>query len=153
MFLRLAAIWATCLVVCGCSTMPPQQEAESEDAVETAANAAVEKCNDTYKEGIRAVAVDRAKCLNTALAKLRPLKRFPDLLDAEAANRLALATKEQKGGVSHIDAMQQFAALRAKNIADEQRRTSGNPSVGGPTLSATAMPTACTRYGDTVTCY
>jgi hypothetical protein len=155
MFVRLFSTLAVCLILCGCSLTRQEQEQETQGdlAVEIDANAAVEQCNATYKEGNRAVVLERAKCLNDAVGKLRPLERFPDLLDVDATNRLAVAVKEQKGRITHIDAMQQFAAMHSKVIAEEQRRMSANVSVGQQVLSAASMPVACTRYGDTATCY
>jgi len=155
MFVRLFSTLAACLILCNCSLTRQEQEQETEAdlAVETRANSAVEQCNTTYREGDRTVVLERAKCLNDALGKLRPLKRFPDLLDVDAANRLAVAGKEQKGRIAHIDAMQQFATMHSKVIAEEQRRMSANASVGERGLSAAAMPAACTRYGDAATCY
>ena len=155
MFVKILSIFAFCLILCGCSLTRQEQEqdAEADLAVETDANAAVEQCNATYKEGDRAFILERAKCLNDAMGKLRSLKRFPDLLDVDAANRLAIAVKEQKGRITHIDAMQQFATMHSKVIAEEQRRVSANASVSQWALSAASMPVACTRYGDTVTCY
>jgi hypothetical protein len=155
MFAKLVSILVAGLILCGCSVARQEQEQETDAdlAVETEANAAVDHCNGTYKEGDRAVILERAKCLNDAVAKLRPLKRFPDLLDVDAANRLAVAGKEQKGRITHIDAMQQFASMHSKVLADEQRRMSANTSGREQGLSAAAMPVACTRYGDTATCY
>jgi hypothetical protein len=155
MFVRLFSTLAACLILCGCGlTLQEQaQETDADLAVETEVSAAVEQCNATYKEGVRALVLERAKCLNDALGKLRPLKRFPDLLDVDAANRLAVAAKEQKGRLAHIDAMEQFATMHSKVIAEEQRRMSANASVGGHALSASSLPVACTKYGDTVTCY
>jgi len=144
-----------CLLLCGCIVVrqEQEQEAHTDVAVGAAVNAAVEHCKDMYREGVRAVALERAKCFNDALGKLRPLKRSPDLLDVDAANRLAVAGKEQKGRITHIDAMEQFAAMRAKVIAEEERRLATNPTAGGQGLSASSMPVACTRFGDTATCY
>jgi hypothetical protein len=146
---------AACLILSGCSLARQEQEPETgaDLAVETEANTAVERCNATYMEGDRAVVLARARCLNDALAKVRPLMRFPDLLDVDAANRLVVAGKEQKGHMTHIDAMQQFATMHSKVIAEEQHRMSTNGSVGAKALSVSLMPVACTRYGDMATCY
>jgi hypothetical protein len=155
MFVRLFSTLAACLILWGCSLtrQDPEQETDADLAVETQANAAVEKCNATYMEGDRSLVLERAKCLNDALGKLRPLERFPDLLDMDAANRLTVAGKEQKGRITHIDAMQQFATMRSKVIAEEQRRMSANASVADQKIPANTLPVACTRYGDTATCY
>jgi hypothetical protein len=155
MFVRLLSTLVACLILCGCSItrQGQDQETDADLAVETEANAAVDKCNATYMEGDRAVVLARAKCLNDAVGELRPLRRFPDLLDTDAANRLAVAGKEQKGRITHIDAMQQFAAMHSKVLAEEQRRISANASGRDQGLSAAALPAACTRYGDAATCY
>jgi hypothetical protein len=156
MFVRLLSTLVVCLILCGCSVTREQEQEQETDpnlAVETEANTAVDHCNTTYGEGDRTVILQRAKCLNDAVAKLRPLKRFPDLLDADAANRLAVAGKEQKGRITHIDAMQEFATMHAKVLAEEQRRISANASGRDQGLSVSAMPMACTRYGDAATCY
>jgi hypothetical protein len=155
MFVKLLSTLVVCVILCGCSVTRQEEEQETDAnlAVETEANAAVDHCNATYKEGDRTVILERAKCLNDAVGKLRPLKRFPDLVDVDAANRLAVAGKEQKGRITHIDAMQQFATMHSKVLAEEQRRMSANASGHEHGLSAAEMPGACTRYGDTATCY
>jgi hypothetical protein len=156
MFVRLFSTLAACLILCGCSLARQEQEQEQETgadlAVETDANAAVQRCNATYMEGDRAVVLARARCLNDALGKARSLMRFPDLLEVDAANRLTVAGKEQKGHITHIDAMQLFATMHSKVIAEEKRRMSTG-SVGAQALSVASMPVACARYGDMATCY
>jgi hypothetical protein len=116
---------------------------------------AVQKCLATYPAEALKVAVARANCLNAAEAIIRPIYRYPDLLDLKAATRLALAEKVDRGALTQADANLQFAQSNSQMTAEELRRANADRTVSAQEQAAwaAAKSTSCTRYGATVTCF
>jgi hypothetical protein len=81
-------------------------------------------------------AVARAACVNRAIAPLRPLLRFPDLLDQEIALRKSLAEQVQNNKLSLLDRLVQITELHKRMLAEEQSRVSANPA--GPAQESPA---------------
>src|SRR5260370_23041520 len=100
----------------------------------------------------------RAKCQADALAIMRTIMTYPDILDLFIASRLATAERVQNGQITIAQGNELIAAKQSELVAEEQRRTLANRSViaqeGIATASlAAAGPHTCTRIGAAVNCF
>jgi hypothetical protein len=155
------------LMVAGCS-LARQQEAQELKAKREARNAredvnarvqaAADRCEYAYPEINAKTAVPRATCKAEALAVLRPMMPYPDLLDSFNASRIAIAERVQKGQLTVAQASELIAAKNAELASEEQRRNLANKAViaqgnvAAASLAA-AGPHTCTQMGNEVNCF
>ena len=90
--MRLLIAMVSCVLIAGCGVS--RQADEAADSTPSDLNDALAECRRAYPNEI-AQAVERAACVNKALEPLRPLLRYPDLLDQERAMRKSLAEQVQ----------------------------------------------------------
>lgn len=139
----------------GCGIIQQRAMQERAASLQQQMSDAAQQCLTMYPVATPKVAVARATCLNGAEAIIRPIYRYPDLLDLKAATRSALADKVDRGMLSQADANLQFAQANSQMAAEEQRRANADRSVSAQEQVAWAAykTTSCTRFGATVTCF
>jgi len=156
--MRLLSILVYCAVLVGCggSRQADQQEVAVPSVSDI--NNAIVECRRADPDEI-AQAVARTACVNKAIAPLRALLQFPDLLDQETAMRKSLAEQIQARKISLIDRIRQMTELHSKMLKEEQSRVQANPSVPAQETPAASFwrasnPASCaTPGGNTQYCY
>jgi hypothetical protein len=149
--MRLLMVTVACVLIAGCGSSHQADQQEAPDSTLDDMNEALAACRRTYPDEITQ-AVARGACVNRAIAPLRPLLRFPDLLDQEIALRKSLAEQVQNNKVSLLDRLVQITELHKKMLAEEQSRVSANPSVPAQETVAAALwrgsnPASCANLG------
>ena len=155
--MRLLIAVVSCVLIAGCGSSHLADQ-EAPDTTLDDINEALAECRRAYPDEITQ-AVARAACVNRAIAPLRPLLRFPDLLDQEIALRKSLAEQVQNGKSSLLERLVQITELHKRGLAEEQTRVSANPSVPAQETAAAALwresnPASCAKLGgNTQRCY
>jgi hypothetical protein len=155
--MRLLIATVSCALIAGCGSSQ-QADQEPQDTTLDGISEALAECRHAYPDEI-IQAVARAACVNKAIAPLRPLLRFPDLLDQEIALRKSLAGLVQNNQLSLLDQLVQITELHKRMLAEEKSRVSANPSVPAQESAAAALwresnPASCaTLGGNTQRCY
>jgi len=90
--MRLLIVIVACVLIAGCGSSHQAGQQEAPDSTLDGMNEALAECRRAYPDEITQ-AIERAACVNRAIAPLRPLLRFPDLLDQEIALRKSLAAQ------------------------------------------------------------
>jgi hypothetical protein len=146
------------LVVAGCGLMRQRELQAQREELIGRSHAAMAQCDATYPPGNVKTTMARAKCQTDALAIVRPISPYPDLLDLFIASRIATAERVQNGQLTIAQGNELIAAKHSELVAEEQRRNLANRSViaqeGVASASlAAAGPHTCTRMGNTVNCF
>ncbi|MCC8983736.1 hypothetical protein [Bradyrhizobium acaciae] len=121
-------------------------------------NGALAECRSAFPDQI-AQAVERASCVIKATELVRPLLRFPELLDRENAMRKGLAEQVQARSMSLLERNVQIQKLHSQLLDEERGRLSAAPAdTSKPPLAVTqwrqSNPESCGRLGgDSGTCY
>ena len=155
--MRLLIAVVSCVLIAGCGSSR-QADQEAPDSTLDDMTEALAGCRRAYPDEITQ-AVARAACVNRAIAPLRPLLRFPDLLDQEIALRKSLAEQVQNGKSSLLERLVQITELHKRVLAEEQTRVSANPAVPAQETAAAALwresnPASCAKLGgNTQRCY
>jgi hypothetical protein len=102
--MRLLIALVSCVMITGCGSSRQQ---EAPDSTLDDMNEALAECRRAHPDEITQ-AVARAACVNRVIAPLRPLLRFPDLLDQEIALRKSLAEQIQNGKSSLLERLVQI---------------------------------------------
>jgi hypothetical protein len=91
----LALITATALA--GCGAMKQRELQARVDELKAQSQAAAQECDATLPGGNPKSAMARAKCQTEAIAIMRPVAPYPDILDLFIASRIAIAERVQNG--------------------------------------------------------
>ena len=156
--MRLLIAVVSCALISGCGISRETEQKEAVDATPSDVNDSLAECRRAHPNEI-AQAVERAACVNKALEPLRPLLRYPDLLDQERAMRKSLAEQVQNNKVSLLDRLVQITEFHKRMLAEEQSRVSANSSVPAQESAAAALwrisnPASCAKLGgNTQHCY
>lgn len=116
----------------------------------------VEECRYEFPEASKKY-VEFAKCQNQSMELLRLAVPFPDLLDQEAATRLAIAEKVQSGKITLAEGNMQASQVHSQIVAEEQRRSLAGRAVSAQETAAIAAwagtgPVVCNRIGTRTIC-
>jgi hypothetical protein len=146
------------LAVAGCGVIRQRELQARVDELKAKTKEAEQQCNVTWPAGNPKTAVPRARCQTEALAIMRPIAPYPDLIDLFIASRIAIAERVQNGQVTIAQANEAIATKRSEIIAEEQRRQLANRSVSAQENAAAASlaaagPHSCTAVGNTVNCF
>jgi hypothetical protein len=165
--MRVSVVVLISLMVAGCALARQQQEAQELKARREALNAredlnarvqaASERCEFAYPDINAKTVVPRATCKAEALAILRPMMPYPDLLDSFNASRMAIAERVQKRQLTVAQADELIVTRRSELAAEEQRRMLANKAaIAQDNLAAASFsaagPHTCTQTGNTVNC-
>jgi hypothetical protein len=156
--MRLIIAVLISLTMAGCGLVRQRELQAQREALTAQSQAAMAQCDAAYPAGNVKTVVARAKCQTDALAILRPISPYPDLMDVFITTRIAIAERVQNGQLTIAQANELIATKRSELVAEEQRRTLANRSVvaqenvAAASLSA-AGPHTCTRIGSTVNCF
>ncbi|NEV00858.1 hypothetical protein [Bradyrhizobium uaiense] len=105
-----------------------------------------------------AQAVERASCVISATELVRPLLRFPELLDRENAMRKGLAEQVQARSMSLLERNVQIQKLHSQLLDEERSRPAAPADTSKPSPAVTqwrqSSPESCGRLrGDSGACY
>jgi hypothetical protein len=83
---------------------------------------------------------------------------YPDIVQAFAAQRIAIAEKADQKVITVAEADAQIAQARSSSLAEIQRRSLASRAVAAQEQSAAAAaaapgPFTCTSFGNTTTCF
>jgi hypothetical protein len=146
------------LAVTGCGIVRQREFQARVDELKAKSHEAGQQCNVTWPPGDPKTAVSRAKCQGDALAIIRPIAPYPDVLDLFIASRITIAERLQSGQLTIAQANEAIAAKRSELVAEEQRRQlakralAAQEDVAAASLAA-AGPHSCTTIGNTVNCF
>jgi hypothetical protein len=146
------------LAMAGCGIMRQRELQARIDELKAKSHEAGEQCNVLWPAGNPKTAISRAKCQGEALAIIRPIAPYPDVLDLFIASRIAIAERLQNGQMTVAQANEAIAAKRSELVAEEQRRQLARRSVAAQedvaaASLAAAGPHSCTAIGNTVNCF
>jgi hypothetical protein len=100
-----------------------------------------------------AKSVDRARCLNEALALLRPTFPYPDLADVLMATRMDIAARADRKEITREQAELEMAKATSTAIGEEQRRSLAGRSVLAQEQSADAASASASAQQDTANAF
>jgi hypothetical protein len=149
LFVLIVALLSNCGII-----REREMRAQAEE-LKARSVAAAQACDSTVPAGNPKTAMARAKCQTDALAIMRPIMPFPDLMDLSIASRIATAERIQSGQITIAQGNEIVAQRQSELIAEEQRRSLANRAVYAQETmaSAAAAPRTCTAIGNTVNCF
>jgi hypothetical protein len=99
-------------------------------------------CNQQFPPGNPKTAMNRARCVNDALALLLPTVPNADLLKVLMASRLAIIEQYAAGKITQAQANAAIAQKVSQLVTEEQRRELTRRSVGAAERAAAAQAQA-----------
>ena len=148
--MRVLGTFGLCLFVSGCITAHSQQQEREAQAV-AQANSIFAEC-DAKIPKVKGQYVKLTNCKLAGLNVIRPLSPNPDLVDQEAALRMAVAEKVDAGKMTVAEAELAQTQGHSQIVAEEQRRNVTNRSADAQELAA-SRSFRCIRSGNTTNCY
>jgi len=142
----------------GCDLVRQREIQAQMVALREQSAAAMQECGAQHPAGNPKTAVVRARCVNDALAIVRPALPYPDLMDIFMADHALVAEDIQAGRTTIAQGNAMLAHKWSELVAEEQRRNLANRSAAAQEQVAAASllaagPKSCSRYGNTVTCF
>ena len=139
-----------CLLVAGCITAQSQQQEREAKAV-AQANQIFADCDAKIPKA-KGQYVKLTNCKLAGLNVIRPLSPNPDLVDQEAALRMAIAEKVDAGKMTIAEAELAQTQGHSQIVAEEQRRSVTNRSADAQEQAA-SRSFRCIRSGNTTNCF
>ncbi len=151
---RVIATGIIAVSLAGCGLAARQAQAERIAAVSQAVKAKMDACKTQYSE-LPKDAMARAQCFNDADTTFKQIANYPDLIDLRIAKRTEIAERIASGKITRAEGMLELSQLQTSLIDEEQKRSLADRSVRAQEVAAfaAAMPTTCSRIGNSVTCY
>jgi hypothetical protein len=154
---RISSILTLCGVCCALAV--DVQASELHQQLKDQSAAATQACDVNFPPGQRKTALARAKCQVTAIAILRPIERYPDLMDQFLATRILVGERIQSGKITIAEGNVAIAQKRSELISEYRIRLAQDKEAShatsqlptqqpGPT---DASPVICIRISPTMT--
>jgi hypothetical protein len=156
--MRILLVVAIAVLVSDCGLMRQRELQAQTEQLKAKSQAASQECDTTLPAGSPKTAMARAKCQTDALAILRPIMPYPDLMDLFIASRISIAERVQNGQLTIAQGNEIIAQKKSELVAEEQRRSLANRSISAQEDMASASlaaagPRTCTAIGNTVNCF
>jgi hypothetical protein len=124
--MKAALVLIVAITVAGCGVIHQRELQARVNELKAKSQAASEECDMMWPAGNPKTAMARAKCQTEAIAVVRPVSPYPDILDLFIASRIAIAERVQNGQLTVAQANELIATKRSELVAEEQRRTLAN---------------------------
>lgn len=155
--MRIFVVVGLCAILGGCGLVAAKQREEEFARARAQADGIFAECDAKIPKE-KGQIVNRTRCRAPGFSLLRNFAPYPDLMDQEAAYRMAMAERIDAGQITMAQAELEAAENRSRLIAEEQRRSLSNRAVSAQESVAAAQwrasaPVSCTRIGNTTNCY
>jgi hypothetical protein len=143
----VALMLPTLFILAGCQSSNPQISAQSaRDIANAEAAADFENCRRKYPFERKTV-VAAAKCFNTAMQRLIPYERYPDLTQVFRAYTVVVAEQFRDGKLSESEYHAKIAEKQAQLTSESQRRfAASNPPIQPILMMQMPTPVPMTPY-------